>query len=132
MGISRFNSEGYRDPTPHEAVASIEKKGWMPLVYICSPYAGDTEGNSERARKYSRFAVEKKAIPFAPHLLLPQYLSQESELELAMFMDMVFLGKCEELWVFGDRVTEGMAAEIAKAEKKQMRIRYFTEEMEER
>lgn len=31
---------------------------FRPLVYICSPYRGDTEKNVEKARKYSRFAIE--------------------------------------------------------------------------
>lgn len=59
MGISRYNSEGYFDPVPQMAVAAIEKEAkeelhkWRPLVYICSPFSGDIEGNTEKARKYS-------------------------------------------------------------------------------
>lgn len=104
----------------------------MPLVYICSPYSGDTEKNSELARKYSRFAAEQGAVPIAPHLLLPQFLSEETERELAMSMNMAILGKCSELWVFGDTVTAGMAAEIEEAERLKMKIRYYTEDLEER
>lgn len=63
---------------------------------------------------------------------LTQFLSEETERELALFMGMVLLGKCEEVWVFGERVTDGMAAEIAKAEKRKMKVRYFTDGMEER
>lgn len=102
-----------------------------PLVYICSPYAGDTQKNAELARKYSRFAADSGVVPIAPHLLLPQFLSEETERELAMSMNMVILGKCEELWVFGDTVTDGMAAEIKEAEKLKTKIRYFTEDLEE-
>ena len=133
MGISKFNSEGYYDPVPHEAVFNIERemRKWRPLVYVCSPYSGDSEANTEKARRYCRFAVDSGAIPVAPHLFLPQFMSEKTERELAMFMNMVFLGRCEELWVFGDRVTEGMAAEIEKAKKRQMTIRYFTEECKE-
>ena len=58
-------------------------------------------------------------------------MSDDAERELALFMDMVLLGKCEELWVFGELVTEGMSAEIAKAKRKNMKIRYFTENCEE-
>ena len=85
MGVSRFNSEGYYDPTPHEAVSNIDKeaKKWRPLVYVCSPYAGDVRNNTENARRYCRFAVDAGAIPLAPHLLLPQFLSEETERELA-------------------------------------------------
>ena len=89
--VPRRNSEGYQDPTAHKALLSIKKEDrvFRPLVYICSPYAGDVEGNTAQARAYCRFAVmEKNAIPFAPHLLLPQYLEDNDpeQRELAMFM----------------------------------------------
>ena len=133
--IPYFNEEGYADPTAHEALSTIKKESkiFRPLVYIASPYSGDTERNTERARAYCRFAVEQKAIPFAPHLLLPQYMddTDEEERELAMFMDMVFLGKCSELWVFGSDITAGMQREIDKATKRHQTIRYFTEDMQE-
>lgn len=48
-----------------------------------------------------------------------------------MFMNKVFLGKCAELWVFGHCITEGMAEEIALAEKMKKKIRYFTEDLRE-
>lgn len=47
-------------------------------------------------------------------------------------MNMVLLGKCEELWVFGDVESPGMKSEIARAKRKYMKIRYFTENMEEK
>lgn len=139
MSISKFNSEGYSDPTTYKALTNIEKEEkvvkqtYRPLVYICSPFAGDTEGNIEKARRYSRFAVRNACIPFAPHLLFPQFLDDAvpAERSLAMFMNMVLLGKCEQLWVFGGTISAGMEAEIEKAEKKNMPIRYFTEQCEE-
>lgn len=133
MGISKYNSEGYYDPVPQMAVNEIEKElhKWRPLVYICSPFSGDIEGNTQRARAYSRFAVDQGAVPLAPHLLLPQFMSEKTERELALFMDMVFLGRCEQLWVFGKNISSGMAAEIDKAKQKKMKIRYFTEECQE-
>ena len=135
MTISKFNSEGYYDPTTYEALSKVEREEkaarYRPLVYICSPFSGDISRNIERAKKYSRYAVDSKAIPIAPHLLFPQFMDDDTERELALFMDMVLLGKCEELWVFGELVTEGMSAEIAKAKRKNMKIRYFTEDCEE-
>ena len=39
MGVSRYNSEGYYDPTAYEALTKIvqEEKAarYRPLVYIC-------------------------------------------------------------------------------------------------
>lgn len=61
MGVSYKNPEGYKDPVPCQAISHIEKeqKKYMPIIYICSPYSGDTVGNTIRARTYSRFAVNK-------------------------------------------------------------------------
>lgn len=131
--MSYKNQEGYADPTVFHALSKIEKeqKTYRPLVYICSPFSCDEEGNIAKAKKYSRFAVDAGVIPFAPHLLLPLYMKEETERELAMFMNMVFLGRCEELWVFGSVISEGMQMEIKKAQKKNMKIRYFTEELVE-
>lgn len=133
MGISKFNSEGYYDPTAHEAVRNMEKeqKKWRPLVYICSPYSGEVEQNTQKARYYSRFAVDQGAIPLAAHLLFPQFMSETDERELALFMDLVLMGKCEQVWVFGETISPGMETEIAKAKKRDMTIRYFTEDCEE-
>ena len=77
--------------------------------------------------------MDSGAIPLAPHLLLPQFMDEGDERELAMFMDLVFLGKCEEVWVFGSevRLSEGMRAEFGKAERRDMKIRYFTEGLKE-
>ena len=139
MGINKYNSEGYYDPTVYEALSNIEKEEkearriYRPLVYICSPYAGNVEQNVNMARVYSRFAVKNTCIPLAPHLLYPQFMDDGSpaERELALFMGLVLLTKCEQVWVFGGVISAGMAAEIAKAEKKKIPVRYFTEELEE-
>jgi hypothetical protein len=139
MAVSKFNSEGYYDPVVYEALTRVEAEeraaraaaAYRPLVYICSPYAGDVEKNTFRARAFSRFAVEKNCIPVAPHLLFPQFIDEETERWLGLKMGIVLMGKCEQVWVFGEAVSEGMAAEIEKAEKQQKRIRYFTEDLKE-
>ena len=107
------------------------QKKYLPLVYICSKYCGDTSGNTEAAKRYSRFAVDQGTIPLAPHLLLPLYMKEETERELALFMDMVFLGKVDELWVFGSTASPGMRAEINQAKKHHKTIRYFDNECRE-
>lgn len=109
----------------------MKKDNYRPLVYVCSPYSGNVKENSARARNFCRFAVERMAIPLAPHLLFPQFMSEEKERSLALFMGIVLLGKCDEIWVLGDHISEGMEGEIAKAKKMRKRIRYFTEAMEE-
>ena len=115
MGDFYKNQEGYADPTADAAMTGVikEERKWRPLVYICSRYSDDPPGNTKKAIQYSRFAVDQGAIPLAPHLLLPLYMKENTERDLAMFKDMVFLGRCEELWVFGRDWSDGMRAEIA-------------------
>lgn len=127
MSVYGLNQEGYPDPTAAMAVANVEKaeKKYLPLVYVCSKYSGDTVTNTEAAKRYSRFAVDQDAIPIAPHLMLPLYMREDTERNLAMFMDMVILSKCDELWVFGEKASVGMRLEIAKAKKQRKKIRYF-------
>ena len=46
----------------------------MKKVYICSPCRGDYENNIQRAKEYSRAAVEKGVIPVTPHIYLTQFM----------------------------------------------------------
>ena len=135
------NKEGYFSPTEFEAMKRIESEekkarrlaAFRPLVYICSPYRGNTNENIENARKYSRFAVIHHSIPIAPHLLFPQFLddADPDERELGIFFGNAIMSKCSEVWVFGSRISAGMQAEIRRAKWKNYRLRYFTEDCQE-
>ena len=137
MSVDKFNSEGYFDPTAYEALTAVVKQEkqdrFRPLVYVCSPFSGDVEVNIENARRYSRFAVDSGCIPITPHLFFPQFMRDDDpkERNLAIFMDIVLLTKCAELWVFGERISTGMSLEIEKAKRRGMPIRYFTDSCKE-
>ena len=138
MRISKFNIEGYYDPTAYEALSLIEKeeralRAFRPIVYICSPFSGAVDENIAAAQRYSRFAVENGYIPVAPHLLFPQFLddSNPKERQLGLFFGNALMSKCAEVWVFGSIISAGMEAEIKRAKWKGYRLRYFTENCEE-
>ena len=98
-----------------------------PIVYIASPYRGDVERNTENARKYCRFAISKGIIPLAPHLLYPQFMDDgdEKQRQLGLSFAITLLGKCDELWVMGDEISDGMLCEMEKAHESGIPIRYF-------
>lgn len=138
-----YNSEGYFSPTEFEALTKIEKDekaaritaNYRPMVYICSPYScGNLNENIEKARKYSHFAVDNHCLPITPHIYFTQFMNDNipEERDIAIFMNWVLMSKCEQLWVFGDNISTGMKTEIDSAKRKHMKIRYFTEEMEEK
>ena len=78
-----------------------------PIIYICSPYSGDVIGT---------------------HLYLPLFLSEETERELAISLDLRLMDVCRELWVCGDVISEGMRREMAYAAELGIPIRHVKEE----
>lgn len=134
-GDPRRNSEGYLDLTAFEALKRAQRKsfGYRPLVYICSPYSGDVQANVVVARDFCRVAVERRKIPFAPHLLFPQFMNDQNhrERELAMFFNRILIGHCEAVWVYADHISTGMRQEISWARSMGLPIKYFTTNFEE-
>lgn len=131
MGIR--NEEGYMDVVPYQAIANMEREmkaeariGFRPLVYICAPFSGDVEANKKKATAFAEYAYQNGCIPVTPHLLFP-FMHDESkqERELALHMDLVLIGKCQEVWVLPERITAGMSVEIEKAQRRRQVVRYF-------
>jgi hypothetical protein len=142
MGVYKYNAEGYPDPTAYEAITKVLKEEkqtdapnrmFMPKVFICSPFAGDTARNTTNAVRYCAFAMSVGYIPFAPHLFFPQFMDDgdPEQRELGLFMGGVFLDDCREVWVFGDTISPGMEREIARARKRGLPTRYFNDRCEE-
>ncbi len=138
MNELKRNGEGYIDPTAYQALKKIEienrpPSGYRPLVYICSPFAGDVEHNVQRARTYSLFAVEQGMLPITPHLFFPQFMddNDSDSRVLGLYMGHILLTKCKELWCFGERISDGMRGEINKARLRGIIVRHFTDECKE-
>ena len=104
------------------------KNNDSPIIYICSKYSGDVEHNTEMARRYCRYAVDRGFVPLAPHLLLPQFLSEKRERALAIQIDLRLLALCQELWVCGDEISDGMMREIDRATDLGMTMKHIREE----
>ena len=108
-------------------------KKYKPLVYICNPFSGDVKGNTKRTRQYSYFTMEQEQVTLTPHLMFPRFTNDAApdERELAIFADVTLLGKCDEIWVFGDNISADMSIEIKVAKKRKQAIRYFNNKCEE-
>ena len=133
MGIR--NAEGYMDLVPYQAIANVEREskiGFRPLVYIYAPFSGDIEANKKKAAEFAEHAYKNGCIPVTPHLLF-HFMDDEdkAERELALHMDIVLMGKCKEVWVLSEHITEGMCAEISKAKSRRQTVRYFTNDFVE-
>lgn len=99
----------------------------MKLVYIASPFAGDMENNTQKAREYCLSAIEEGVVPVAPHLLYPQFLDdgdpRQRSLGLQAGLDL--LARCDELWVCGDEISPGMSREIQFAKGLGIPVRHM-------
>lgn len=104
----------------------------MKLIYICSPLKGDIEANIRRANRYCRFAIQQAVVPLAPHTIFTQYLddNDEEERKTGRYLGLELLQRCDELWCFGNRISEGMKAEIKLAKKLQIPVIYFNDKCE--
>ena len=124
------NPEGYLDPTPYLALTGHHARKWYKVVYICSPYAGDVEANTENARRYCRYAVDAGCMPIAPHLLYPQFMddSDAAERDVALKFGIILLSRCSELWWFGDVISQGMQNEMEFAERKGIPVIHIDED----
>lgn len=133
MSIDKNDNDGYFDQIAGETLSVSEEEVHRPIVYICSRFSGDVDQNVKAAQRYSRFAVDKGFIPIAPHLLFPQFLDDDNpaERQLGLLFGNALMSKCAEVWVFGNTISSGMAAEIKRAEWKCYRLRYFNEACEE-
>lgn len=103
----------------------------MKMVYICSPLRGDLKRNMDNAVRYSKHASEQGVLPLAPHTIFTQYLDDLIPIERQKGLDMglELLARCDELWVYGSLISEGMQAEILYAKEHNMPIKYQEEGM---
>lgn len=100
------------------------------LIYIASPFAGDVLHNVEFAKAACRYAMDEGHTPVAVHLLYPQFLDDGDPAQRAAGLTMGHrvLEACDELWVCGERISTGMAAEITEARKLGIPIREVSSE----
>lgn len=103
-------------------------------MYICSPLRGDIERNIAKANGYCRFAAAQGVVPLAPHVIFTQFLDEDipEERTKGLLMGLELLKYCSELYVFGNRVTEGMLGEIKTARRLGIPIQYYSDRCERR
>ncbi len=100
----------------------------MKKVYICAPLGGDTESNIEQAKGYTEYALKCGMAPVVPHfyaLCLDD--NDPKQREIGRNAGLALLWFCDELWVFGNEITEGMTAEIEFCKNLNIPIRRIRE-----
>ncbi len=100
----------------------------MKKVYICAPLGGNVEANLQRAKRYAEYALKCGTAPVVPHfyaLCLDDSIPEQRELGMKAGRSLLWF--CDEMWIFGDTVTEGMNSEIAFCKNLNIRTRTIRE-----
>ena len=91
----------------------------MKMVYICSPLKGDIDGNIEKAKRYTKFALLCGVAPVTSHFFaLCIDDNKPGERIIGMDAGLTLMGMCDEIWVFGRNHSEGMTKEIDYARRR--------------
>ena len=81
-------------------------------VYICASMDDDLETVLERVKTYVEYALKCGVAPVAPHFHLQAMLPDtKTNAETLRSVARSLLWYCDEMWVFGDEVTEAMASD---------------------
>lgn len=100
----------------------------MKRVYVCAPLGGNIEENLKKVKIYTAYALRCGTAPVVPHFYaecLDDNNPKDREVGLAAGMSLLWL--CDEVWVFGDTVTDGMRAELQFCKNLNIRVRKITE-----
>lgn len=93
----------------------------MKIVYIAHPISGDIEANINSVVDICESIHTKEVVPIAPYLLPLTYLDDNNPEHRALGIagsNPYFTKKfTDEVWLYGDRISNGMKAEIELARK---------------
>lgn len=100
----------------------------MKKVYICAPLGGNVEDNLQRVKKYTEYALKCGTAPVVPHfyaMCLNDSIPKEREIGMAAGLSLLWF--CDEMWIFGDEVSEGMRGEIQFCQNLNIRMKIITD-----
>ena len=95
----------------------------MKIVYIAHPISGDIDANLDRIKDIVRYInlTEPDIVPFAHYIVdcysLDDTVPEERERGIKNDIALLRAGFIDEMWLFGDRISNGMKNEIKLAKE---------------
>jgi len=108
----------------------------MKVVYIAHPIGGDIEGNLKRVVKIARMInlTEPETVPVANYFLdcyaLDDNIPEERERGIKNDTELFHRGYIDEVRLYGDRISNGMRAEVLLARQLGIPVVAMTAETE--
>ena len=100
----------------------------LKKVYICAPLTDQPTIDLAQAKRYAGYALKCGTAPIVPHFYAecsPGTNKQLRQLIQATALSLIWV--CDEVWVFGDQLTDGMSTEIRHAKALNINIRTFSD-----
>ena len=99
----------------------------MMKIFICSPYQGNIEENKKKAAYYAKIVAKAGNVPIAPHIYFPTFLDEKNPNErmTGIAMGLELMDICDEVYVFGFEITEGMKFELDHAKETRKPVRLY-------
>ena len=111
----------------------------VSTIFVCSPYRPQSRepavardqlvSNIEQAKMACQLIVKLGFLPLALHLYFTGFLDDTvaQEREKGMELGQKWVALSDEVWVFGEEITEGMSREIAYAKELGKPVRMMPE-----
>lgn len=107
----------------------------MKIIYIAHPISGDIEGNLYKIRKIVREICLTNAdvVPFVPYYVDIVSLDDNNPIErqrgIENDKEIFQRGIIDEVWIYGDKISNGMKAEIQLAYSLNIPVIFKSEEL---
>ena len=97
------------------------------IAYIIHPFRNDKENNEKNMKFIAAVAVRSGTVPIATALYFPHFLNEEDEAERLEGIDcgLTLMECCDEVWLFGFNISEGMKMELDCARELKLPVRLY-------
>lgn len=111
----------------------------VSTIFVCSPYRPQSKepavakdqlaSNIERAKAACQLLIKLGFLPLAPHLYFTSFLDDTVARDRRKGLELGrrWLAQADEVWVFGEEITEGMSQEITYAKELGKPVRMMPE-----
>lgn len=106
---------------------------WLPprgrVVFVAHPVSGDVPGNLARARRWRRWVIDEcRMVPVMDWILhCEQYDDGDPQQRTdGLEQNRSLIRRCQEVWLVGGRISQGMAAEAGYANTSCVPVRDLT------
>ena len=103
----------------------------MKKVFIISNFKGDIDANIKKALYYGQIVIGTGRIPVVPYLYFKQFLNENNPNEKMKIIDMglELMEDCDEVYLMGFDITEGMEFELDYARGLRIPVCLFDADM---